>query len=67
MKYEQCPCGEVPTDLYTTISGGSWEYVSGQCCGEWEIEYKTNGVDPTSEEGKELQRKAWNAAKRGEK
>ncbi len=69
MKYKPCPCGEVPTTLVTSalFSASKWEYVYGDCCGEWEIEYKANYVDPLSEEGIELARKAWNSAKRGEK
>jgi len=64
-----CPCGRIPSVLQITEqsgSGGKYAYVSGDCCGEWEIEFKTNYYDIGSLTCWALAMKAWNAAPRDE-
>jgi hypothetical protein len=41
--------------------------VSGYCCGEWNIEFRTNYAEHGSEEIMRRAREAWNAAPRGKK
>lgn len=68
-----CPCGQTPTEL--CIEQGStyrWRYVSGGCCGFWNIEVKVNygwlyaknlGAND-EEEVKKICTSAWNNAPR---
>ena len=39
-----CPCGVTPKELGITGAGqgDKWAHVSGNCCGHWEIEFRTN-------------------------
>lgn len=40
---EPCPCGKTPTKL--VIMGSApckWAHASGDCCGEWMIEFRSN-------------------------
>jgi hypothetical protein len=41
--------------------------VSGYCCGDWHIEFRTNYAAHDSEEIMRLAREAWNDAPRGKK
>lgn len=64
-----CPCGSVPTALNVTgefLSPKSAR-ASGNCCGEWEIEFRNNYTPIDSNEGMALAVKAWNDATRGRK
>ncbi len=61
-----CPCGEIPKKL---IVDGPEIYksramVSGYCCGEWHIEFRTYYEPLGSEKIMRLAREAWNAAPR---
>ncbi len=61
-----CPCGRTPEKLYIhdTGQGGKWANVSGDCCGEWEIEFRTGYHDYGSDECMTLAITAWNEAPR---
>ena len=39
-----CPCGQVPEKLCVQegSQGYKWGLVNGYCCGEWNIEFRTN-------------------------
>lgn len=47
-----CPCGKTPKELSVEDAnqGGKWAFVSGDCCGEWKIEFRTNYADLQSDE-----------------
>ena len=62
-----CPCGNIPTVLGVDDLGYSSKHarVSGNCCGEWSIEFRTNYAAHDSEEIMRRAREAWNAAPRG--
>jgi len=60
-----CPCGKTPEDL--GIDPGDtckWAWVHGDCCGEWNIEFRTDFYEVDSEECMVLATKAWNDAPR---
>lgn len=61
-----CPCGRPIDDLFIshTNAGGKWAFVSGDCCGEWMIEFRANYLPLESDECKCLAREAWNNAPR---
>ncbi len=63
---EMCPCGKTPKELHSVDNGQNmkWGQVSGDCCGEWSIEFRTRYKDLESEECKEYARQAWNNAPR---
>ena len=64
-KLKRCPCGEVPAFL--GIHEGAtmkYAYCSGDCCGEWNIEFRTGYNDVQSEKCMELAIDAWNDAGR---
>ena len=62
-----CPCGQVPEKLCIQEAGqgSKWAMVSGYCCGDWHIEFRTNYAAHDSEEIMRRAREAWNAAPRG--
>ena len=62
-----CPCGDIPTVLCVDDLGYSSKHarVSGNCCGEWSVEFRTGYAEPGSEEIDFMAREAWNAAPRG--
>jgi len=62
-----CPCGQTPKNL--CIMEGStfkWRRISGDCCGEWEIETRvtTIGKNANSEHHLKECIEAWNSAPR---
>ena len=61
-----CPCGKTPADIgvYDVFQGGKWAFAVPDCCGEWNIEFRTNYKDIDSDECKQFAREAWNAAPR---
>jgi len=63
-----CPCGKVPTELNITDAGqgGKWAYACGDCCGEWNVEFRTQYLDLDSEACKRIARDEWNGAPRWE-
>ncbi|MHC4192071.1 MAG: hypothetical protein ACYSUB_20765 [Planctomycetota bacterium] len=62
-----CPCGETPPRL--VIQGrdrDKWMYVYGDCCGEWNVEFRSDYNVVDSDECMERAISAWNDAKRPE-
>ena len=63
-----CPCGKIPEGLgiAESPSGSKFGYVSGYCCGMWEIEFRTdyNGLD--TDECMKRAVQMWNETERGE-
>lgn len=62
---KKCPCGKTPEGLH--IADGytaKWAYVSGMCCNEWEIEFRTNYDALDSADCMESAITAWNGATR---
>ena len=61
-----CPCGKIPPSLCLMDAGqgGKWAMVNGGCCGEWNIEFRTQYAALDSDECKRLAREAWNSAPR---
>ena len=65
MKLNPCPCGQTPTKL--DIIGenqAKWSYVSGNCCGEWSIEFRANYMRMHDLKLIKLAVQAWNDAPR---
>ena len=62
-----CPCGQIPEKLCVQEAGqgGKWAMVNGYCCGEWNVEYRTNYAAHGTEENNRLARQAWDSAARG--
>ena len=60
-----CPCGKLPEELIVTREHDRSKYamVSGDCCGEWEIEFR---ADHLTDDVliKKMANEAWNKAKR---
>lgn len=61
-----CPCGKTPTmlDICYNGQGSKWATASGNCCGEWSVEFRTKYFDFDSNECIELAVEAWNLAPR---
>jgi hypothetical protein len=60
-----CPCGKTPEGLFITDhegGSGKWKYVRGNCCGAWEIEYRSGYLKGV--EDLRLAAFAWNQAPR---
>ena len=63
-----CPCGKTPGKLYIMSDSGNtpkWARVSGDCCGDWEIEYRNSYEDIAGPDAMKLARQTWNEAPRG--
>lgn len=62
-----CPCGQIPPRLVLCGEGErpKYAYVSGYCCGEWHVEFRSEWRDLTGDETMALARAAWNRAQRG--
>ncbi len=69
IELKPCPCGKTPTGLIIESTNAKWFRCSGICCGEWEIEFRSNynNPNPDSDEAEKLAIKAWNDAPRGDK
>lgn len=61
-----CPCGKTPDALCITDNGQGmkWANVTGNCCGEWGVEFRTNYTPLDSDECMALAIDAWNDAPR---
>lgn len=61
-----CPCGATPTALI--LSGESdwprWGTAAGDCCGDWEVEFRNKGHYLSSDLSKAAAAEVWNKAKR---
>ncbi len=64
-KLKPCPCGKTPKELAINTTDCKWFHAGGSCCGEWEIEFRSNYTDATSGAAMELAIAAWNDAPRG--
>lgn len=62
----KCPCGEVPTGLHITDNGqgGKWATVSGNCCDNWMVEFRTEYRSLDSDGCMVLAAIAWNNSPR---
>lgn len=65
-KLKCCPCGTIPDKLCLTQDDMKRAYASGYCCGEWNIEFRTNYKKLDSDECMGLAVDAWNRTERGE-
>lgn len=67
MTLAPCPCGAVPGKLSLEWAADSckWGLVSGTCCHEWFIEFRTHYHPLDSDACYAEAVKAWNAAPRG--
>lgn len=64
---QPCPCGRTPTRLSVEADHDrpKWAYVSGNCCGEWSIEYRNAYTMLNTPEADKIAMQAWNRAPRG--
>ncbi len=61
-----CPCGQTPSALWVYPSNTcKYAYVSGDCCGEWNLEFRTEYNDLDSDACMNLAIHYWNHAVRG--
>jgi len=68
-KLKPCPCGETPNSICIPLSHEDlkWVSCSGNCCGEWAIEFRNIGYNKLdSPEIMKLAIEAWNNAPRGD-
>ena len=63
---KKCPCGRTPTKLHIVDNGqgGKWGDASGDCCGEWKIEFRTDYNKFDTKECMSLAVDAWNETER---
>lgn len=62
-----CPCGKTPTELHLAESlSYKWGWASGNCCGEWNIEFRTVNNTLDSPETTEQAIKCWNDTPRAQ-
>lgn len=63
---KRCPCGQIPESLCVDegAAGGKYAVVSGNCCNEWSVEFRTGFHDIGSDKCIEEAIKEWNEAKR---
>ena len=68
VKLKPCPCGKTPEKLavYGDFDGAKWAYVSGDCCGDWELEFRTQYAAWNSDECQKYATERWNEATRAE-
>lgn len=61
-----CPCGSVPTalNLLGSSQGGKWALASGNCCGEWFVEFRTDYHSLDSSDCMSLAVTSWNLSPR---
>lgn len=67
-KLKPCPCGKIPEALIIVENGqgAKWAVASGDCCGEWMIEFRTHYNKFGSKECRDLANAAWNEAPRAQ-
>ena len=61
----RCPCGKVPSSV--VIAYGPSCYVSGDCCGEWAVEYSAGDFDIGNDEYRTKAEAVWNNATRDQR
>jgi hypothetical protein len=61
-----CPCGATPKSLHICDNGqgGKWANCSGDCCAEWQIEFRTQYNKLSTDDCYALAVEAWNEATR---
>lgn len=59
-----CPCGQFPKELHISGEGSKWAFVSGDCCDEWFVEFRTQYHKHDSPECMKLAIIEWNRAQR---
>jgi len=61
-----CPCGQVPKRLLISCDHERprWAMVAGNCCGEWNVEFRNGHELINSDQSMRLAREAWNSAQR---
>jgi hypothetical protein len=60
-KLKKCPCGRYPESLFISqTQSSSWGEACGNCCGEWNIEFRSVNHDPFSKESYERAIEYWN-------
>lgn len=61
-----CPCGKTPKKVYVEEGQScKWAMVYGDCCGEWNVEFRTQYLKIGSEELHKFAVEEWNEAPRG--
>lgn len=67
MILKPCPCGSTPNRVLVQAENirPKFAYCSGDCCGDWWIEFRNNYKDVGGRESNALAEAAWNAAPRG--
>lgn len=65
-KLKTCPCGKTPTELFICDNGqgGKWGNASGNCCGEWIVEFRTKYHKFDTDECMKQAIRYWNDAER---
>lgn len=62
-----CPCGQTPTELHVTshdFDHPKWAMASGNCCNDWNVEFRNEWARIGSTKCAENAARAWNAAPR---
>lgn len=60
-----CPCGKIPDNLGIQPSSTcKWAWVYGDCCGDWNVEFRTEYKPLDSSECMALAIEEWNRASR---
>jgi hypothetical protein len=59
MNLKPCPCGETPESLHIDQLGTKWAYASGNCCNEWNIEFRLQ-YETDAEEAQKIAADYWN-------
>lgn len=59
-----CPCGKIPDKLHITDNDMKWAYVTGSCCDEWSLEFRTDYALVDSQRCMDLAIERWNSAQR---
>ena len=62
---QPCPCGQTPTALGLQPGDtGSWAFTFGNCCSDWNVEFRLYHEPLDSDDAMELAIEAWNNAPR---
>lgn len=57
-----CDCGKTPDKLHIARNGAKYAFVSGDCCGDWTLEFETDYYSVGSSKCMELAIQCWNEA-----
>lgn len=66
VELKPCPCGKTPTKLCVDgdYNQSKWAWVSGDCCSDWSLEFRTGYNTYKSDECLALATERWNEAAR---